>query len=399
MSELVLAQPLGGRRWRWWPAGGGSRPSDGEAAALARFTRGRRVCVLVPAEQVLLTEVQVSARRRREVLQAVPYALEDQLLEEVEATRFGIGEREPEGRVAVAAMNRARLEAMVEPLRLARVRVQAVLPDCLALPRAAEGWTLLAEGGRLVARTGPLAGLALETDAALAALAELLARTPRPPRVRLLAAPGVDGAALAARLGRAGLGEVAVEQLANAAAAYGAPESTALALDLCPPAAEAPGAGRLWMASAALLLAALGLHAGLLAWRALAAERELAAVRAESEALFRESFPEVGRLVDLRVQAAREVERMRARAAAEEPALGLLLAAAQARAARPQVSVAAVDYVEGALTLELGAPGAADFDAYAEALAAAGVGVERLGEQTLPEGTPGLRLALRRLAP
>ncbi|MEO5561240.1 MAG: type II secretion system protein GspL, partial [Dokdonella sp.] len=46
------------------------------------------IVVLVPAEDVLLTEVKLSARNRAQLLQALPYAIEEQLLGSIEEQHF-----------------------------------------------------------------------------------------------------------------------------------------------------------------------------------------------------------------------------------------------------------------------------------------------------------------------
>ena len=55
----------------------------GEAAA-------RRVVVLVPGSEVLLAEIRVPGTNRQKVLRAIPYALEEQVAEDVEALHLSL---------------------------------------------------------------------------------------------------------------------------------------------------------------------------------------------------------------------------------------------------------------------------------------------------------------------
>src|SRR5688572_13130693 len=70
-----------------------------EAAPLAA---GRRVCALVPGTDVLVTEADVPVKSGAKLHQVVPYALEEQLAEDIEALHFAVGKRQAGGRVPVA---------------------------------------------------------------------------------------------------------------------------------------------------------------------------------------------------------------------------------------------------------------------------------------------------------
>ena len=69
---------------------------------------GRRVVAFVPATLVRLATVKVPARQPAKVLQAVPYALEDQVAEDVESLHFAVGTRLEDGSHPVAILARAR---------------------------------------------------------------------------------------------------------------------------------------------------------------------------------------------------------------------------------------------------------------------------------------------------
>jgi len=97
----------------------GSRPDLGvqvERAPLETLlglTPGRRVVAFVPGVDVRLAMAQVPARQEKRILQAVPYALEDQLAEDVDTLHFAIqfdarGRRESDP-VPVAITSRARM--------------------------------------------------------------------------------------------------------------------------------------------------------------------------------------------------------------------------------------------------------------------------------------------------
>ena len=54
---------------------------------------GRRVCVLVPGTDVLLAEPEFPVKAGAKLQQVVPYALEEQLAEDIDDLHFAIGKR------------------------------------------------------------------------------------------------------------------------------------------------------------------------------------------------------------------------------------------------------------------------------------------------------------------
>ncbi|AGA35459.1 general secretion pathway protein L [Thioalkalivibrio nitratireducens DSM 14787] len=98
-----------------------------------------RVLALVPGERVLLHLVAIPARARAAQLQALPFALEERLSEDLEALHIVAGPRRPDGRLLAAVAAHRDLEAWLGTLREAGVSAHALLPDTLLLPEAAEG--------------------------------------------------------------------------------------------------------------------------------------------------------------------------------------------------------------------------------------------------------------------
>lgn len=119
----------------------------------------RRVVVLVPAADVRLTSVNVPARQSAKVLQAAPYALEEQMAEDVDTLHFALGPRQASGAHPVAVAARARMEEWLAPFREAGVHPEALIPETLCLPVAEDGrWSALAEPGHVIVRSAPYAG-------------------------------------------------------------------------------------------------------------------------------------------------------------------------------------------------------------------------------------------------
>lgn len=157
-------------------------PADAARGPLneaAKLGVRRRVVVLVPSEDVLLTRVNLQTRNRQQFAKAVPYALEDELAQDVEQLHFALGPRQADNSRPVAVCARARMDAWLEGLRAADITPHALLPDVFALP-AGDTWNALLEDERAVVRIGAYHGWACDpaqlTD--LLALAIEEAQTP-----------------------------------------------------------------------------------------------------------------------------------------------------------------------------------------------------------------------------
>ena len=131
-------------------------------ATILALAAGRRVVIFVPGADVRLASVQVPARAPQRILQAAPYALEEQLAEDVDTLHFAIGPPgAADGAHPVAVVARARMEAWLAPLRERNARAEALVPETLSLPVPDAGrWSGLAEPGRVTVRTGAWSGFA-----------------------------------------------------------------------------------------------------------------------------------------------------------------------------------------------------------------------------------------------
>lgn len=133
--------------------------ADGRASARAQvgappaaiLASSDEVIVLVPAEDVLLLETRVAARNAAQRLQAVPFAIEDQLLGSVEDQHFAISAGSDD-QIGVAVVARARMQAWMGTLMAAGIRPDIVTPETLALPLVENAASVLLDERRALVR-------------------------------------------------------------------------------------------------------------------------------------------------------------------------------------------------------------------------------------------------------
>jgi len=354
----LLVKPHGAE-WRWRrfdtsgrpaaAAAGGESPPPGDGALL-----------LVPAWQVHCAALELPGMTAAKLRRAAPYALEEHLATDVDRLHTAVGERLDDNRVVTAAIDPELLQGYLDALRERGVEPTAALPDALCLPWREGCVTLLRDGDMALLRHGPGAATSLETDN-LPALLQALAREPVP----LLECHGEPAPDWPGELRQ----HPAPEPLAVLA-----PGALQAPINLLQ-GAFAPRARRhhtpLWYAAATAAgiwwLGSMGY--ALTDWWLL--KQRVEALDAEIGAIFRETFPDAGRMVRPRVQAER---RLRALASGGPGSfLGSLGNAAPALEATESVTVDNLEYDRRGLRLRLRTATIGQLDDLAEKLRGRGL--------------------------
>lgn len=368
----------------------------GQAENLSQLpdeVRAAAVHVWTPPGETLLTRAQLPTRARARILQALPFALEDQLLDEPEALHFAFV-READGELAVAVTQRRRLNVWLDILKAAGIRPMSLAPANLALPLAPGAWAAAFVDGELWVRTGAHAGFVTLAGAEpppllRSALAEAAAREAAPLGLVVHAAPAeLDLAAW----------------------------STALQLPL------EPGLDDFWRAARVppinLLQAEFGQSAHLrqlarplrpalamlAAWLVVAVALDVAEwwrldaryqqYQAEMHQIYRTSFGTAAQYPYEQFRRGVEALQARGGSAGMLPLLARVAPALEAERAR--VRVHSIKYGERSLTLDLTLPDYQALDGVKNALQAAGVDVEVLaatGRDNAVEGRLRVRPA------
>lgn len=331
-------------------------PLESAAAAAA----GRRTLVLVPSDELLIRQVSIAARNQRQLLKAVPYALEDELADGIEGLHFALGKRGETG-TPVAIVAQSRIEAWIERVQSIGIRPQGLIPDVLLIPFSPGQWSVLIEGEHALVRTGESAGFACEAwdlrDLLLASIEEL-PEEQRPSRLALHAlgehTPDLAGLDL----------ELEVEAVSEANRGLGvlaAGYQASLPLNLMQGRYsfrdEQRRAFRPWYAVAALLLAWITLLFVSRGFEYFTLKRQVTALTTQIEAVYREAFPEARRVVDPRAQMEQQLRALRGGAGANErDFLALLAETASLLTAQESVGITAVSYRGGRLDLTVTAP-------------------------------------------
>jgi general secretion pathway protein L len=142
-TEWSITDEIGGR------AGPRQR---GPLALAAPLCDGRRVIAVAPATQVLITEPVLPPGSGAKLARAVPFALEEQLTEDLADLHFALGRREDREGTPVAVVTRSAMDGWLAQLSAAGIKADAMLVDVDLLPQNPGHTVLWLEGERLAVR-------------------------------------------------------------------------------------------------------------------------------------------------------------------------------------------------------------------------------------------------------
>ncbi len=122
---------------------------------------GRAVFV-VPGEDVLMTVANVPSRQYRQIVQAVPYVVEEQLASDVEDCFFALGDRNGQGEILVSVCDIAQMDRWTDFLSGLQLTVETMISETSLVP--ARGVSGVVDGSRVHLRWENGAGLSLPGD-------------------------------------------------------------------------------------------------------------------------------------------------------------------------------------------------------------------------------------------
>jgi general secretion pathway protein L len=156
-QTLLLRLPAAGQQDTEWltvdesgmPTGPRQTGPLGLAAAAAK---GAKVVALAPATQILLAEPELPPGSGAKLARAIPFALEEQLTEDIDQLSFSVGRRSSRGTTAVAVVSRGILQGWIDALSHAGIDPVAMYADMSLMPNNPAHTVLWLEAGRLSVR-------------------------------------------------------------------------------------------------------------------------------------------------------------------------------------------------------------------------------------------------------
>lgn len=330
----------------------------GAAPKLARgesppATGQSRVVLVVPVQQLLLTDISIPSRSRQQLLQALPYALEEQLCQEVEALHFALIGREWQ-RQQVAVTSNALMQQWLQLAEGVGFALYRLVPDLLLLPWREQSWSVVVEGDKGWLRTGRYRGTRLATTqlgALLPALLEAEEASQRPEKIYWYGEPiETDLPESIERveepLPPEGVAGLMAGQLAQLPAAVNLLQGRY---------SRQSGWGRYlrpWRNAALLLLTLMALLMADNLFKRQQLLTQEQALQQQIEQLYRETFPDARNIVNAKLQMERRLANMQ-QPKAQQGFIDLMALSMPIIAATPGSTLTILRYKQSALEIDL----------------------------------------------
>ncbi len=152
--------------WAAWDEAGilQSMVSEGNIDDLKIYAQGFDITVIIPGEDCLLSSATLPKLNRQRLLQALPFALEEQLIADVQDLHFAMGEYQTDGTMPVAIIKRQLMEAYIEMLKQAGIEAHTMVPATLALAYIPKQWHVYVLKNICLVRTGKYQGFACDHE-------------------------------------------------------------------------------------------------------------------------------------------------------------------------------------------------------------------------------------------
>ncbi len=111
--------------------------------ALAEMAEVNPVTMLIPAQQVRSFNIDAPTKNRKHLEKAVPYLLEEQIIESVDSQHFAIADVDSANKVAVNVISKKYLSDLLARLTEAGVEVDEIYADAASLPVFDDAWSML----------------------------------------------------------------------------------------------------------------------------------------------------------------------------------------------------------------------------------------------------------------
>ena len=301
--------------WASFDANGVLLASQVQTSLSTIPTGNRSVVVLLPSTDIVLTQADIPSKQWQRVLQAVPYALEEQLAEDIDNLHFALGKRDTMGSIAVAIIAHHQMVNYLQQLKAINLTPTLLIPDILAVPQPQQGWGLLPINHIVLVRTGDQAGFAIEPQGLTAALSLALLEHKTDLPAQLVIFTDTNTPSLLPNLAELEIPIVEEVHETNVVAWLQLSSAKNKGINLLQgsyrPQNKLVNLWRPWRLTAVLLilLAGLQLAKQILTYQQLVQQRQI--LTAQIEKIYRETFPQARKIVNPPVQMEQQLQQLR----------------------------------------------------------------------------------------
>lgn len=131
---------------------------------VASHCRGKKLVVLIPGQDVHLSVVDLPIRNRQKVIQAIPYALEEDLIGDVRQFHFALPARLPADGIPVCAIAKPRLDGLLDLFHHYHLNPQVITPSSTLLPCPVQQWNIIIEDQQTIIQQSDYVAYSVDTE-------------------------------------------------------------------------------------------------------------------------------------------------------------------------------------------------------------------------------------------
>ena len=361
MAEPILARVFdrSDNLYEWSDLSESTLIQQGSLQQLARAAGNTTVILLLPATAVLLVELNLPITSQRQLKQALPYALEDYLANDVEAYHW-VWNKQPGDKVAVAAIAHEKMASCLQHFNEAGIKLQGVYAETLLLPVRKHTVSILLDRNHTVVRFTQWHGGGIDRDFLPLLVEQTLENTlPEHTQIQLWHTQACPDLRWPEKLT---VNSAAIPSALSLLRPDKNNELNLLAGIYSP---DKPGNIRwkTWLPAATLVLIAMLVQYGNAVTAYRHSQTQLAELESANQQLFRQIFPQIKRIVNIKVQAEQELLALRKhRGNNGSVYLRLLYQSGQVLSQDPLLQLQALDFSNGVLNLHLTGTGIAQIE-------------------------------------
>jgi general secretion pathway protein L len=135
----------------------------GDIKELENKTNQSVVYVIIPGEEVLLTQAELPSLSNEKALRVISYAVEDKLIDDIEKLHFSIGPK-VNALTPVAIISHQKIQSYLNALLSWGITPQMMFPATLALPWIHDTWSIYCNDSISTVRLSAFEGFACDTS-------------------------------------------------------------------------------------------------------------------------------------------------------------------------------------------------------------------------------------------
>lgn len=329
--------------------------ATGELAQAAELARQRRVVVLLDATLAHIDQVHLPTRNQQKLMRAIPFALEEQLADDIEDMHFVAGRGGNESATPVVAIHRHVMDRMLAIFEQAGIQPHSIVPDALCLAANEQQWCALFDKDQVILQTAELHGSKFDADLFDTLLAAELKRASTPPQKLLLFT--ADTATPPAVAIDSETEIIAVQYNAHPLVVFAGHYRQALSLNLLQHDYKLKKQGGLawkrWRLAASLAAVWLLLSMAITAFELDRIKQQNRQLEAEIINLYKKAFPESKRIVNARVQMEQKLKALKSGNGSADSLIALLASSSSALADSKGVTLKSINFRNNRLDISV----------------------------------------------